>query len=617
MPYRRSRRIAAAAIVLCAACTAARSSSPRAHNATDVVRGDAGQRMDAYLSRASAFGFSGSVLVADSTGVVLAKGYGMADAARGIPNTPATLYDMGSMVKQFTAAAILLLESEGKLSTNDRLARFYPSVPSDKADITIHQLLTHTSGLVGNVVGDYDRVGRDSAIGLLWRAPLLSPPGQQFNYSNAGFALLGAIIEQVTGMPYERFMRQRLFDPAGMRETGYHLSIADSSRVAHTYTPPVDHGTPAARLAASNGPWWGLMANGGMLTTVWDVYRWEQSLRRGHPLPGSLQAKQFAEQFRRSPTLAHGYDWWIEPAEDGGVQLNRGGDAPPFGLNAEYRRYPKDGSAFILLANTRHHGASTRRFVMPNLRRSYLGTRSFDVPEARRATAEKLLGLAGYYVLDSAAFLHLEPRDGRLIVSAFGQRAADVLIVNRDSTNLRNRRLANERMVAVVRALATRDSAAAATGLGSAARGTRLMAAWGDAEQFYGRFRCVDVLGSDRLDRGALLTTVRLSFADSTKTVRSTWNGAVPIVNSDDGALVNNFGFAIDSPVDAGVWSPYWYVDANTIVTYDLSSDLALRANVVRDASGAAIALDFVVPGGTVRSTRAATPPPLAPAWCR
>ena len=608
---------AAMSAAIISACQPVRSSSPATGTPTEIVLGDAGQRMDRYLTRAAAFGFSGSVLVADASGVLLSKGYGMADVSRGVRNTAGTFFDMGSMVKQFTAAAILLLETEGRLSTTDRLSKFYPSVPADKADITIHQLLTHTSGLLSDVARDYDQVGRDSAIALMWKAPLLSRPGEQFNYSNTGFALLGAIIERVSGLPYERFMQERIFAPAGMRETGYNLPIGDSSRIARTYTPPVDHGTPAERLRDSKGPWWGLMANGGMLTTVWDIHKWEQALERGRPISHAIQAKQFAEHFRRSPTLAHGYDWWIEPAEDGGIQYNRGGDAPGLGLNAEYRRYPKDGSVFVLLANNRHHGWSSRRYIVPNLRRLYLGSAAIDVPAVSPARPDVLRPIVGHYVVDSTAFLRVESDGGRLVVSAIGQRAADIVIFNRDSTSLRNRRAANDRMVAVVRALATGDSAAAATSLGSAGRGTRLIAAWRDAERIFGRFRCVEVLGTDRLDRGVFLTSVRLRFADSTKVVRSTWNGAVPIVNSDDGALVNNFGFAIDSPVDAGVWSPYWYVDGETLVTYDLISNQTLRAAVVRDGAGAVVALDFRLPGESVRATRVDARPDVPPAPLR
>jgi CubicO group peptidase (beta-lactamase class C family) len=571
--------------------------------ATTIVRGEAGARLERYLSRAGAFGLSGAILVADTNGIVLRNGYGQ--AAPGARVRPDMIFDMGSMVKQFTAAAILLLESEGKLATTDTLAKFFPQAPADKAGITLHQLLTHTAGVTNNLSGDYADVDRDSAVHVVLNTRLLSPPGRTFNYSNLGFSTLAAIIELVNGQPYERFMQERLFGPAGMRETGYHLPGLDTSRVAHTFTLPVDHGDPATRLAsAPRVPSWNLMGNGGMLTTVDDIYAWELALRRGHPISHVIQRKQFAEQFRRTPTLAIGYDWWIEPAEDGGVQYNRAGDAPPLGLSAEYRRYPKDNSVFILLANNRHHGASTRRFLMDNMRRLFLGDAPLDPPATRLAPAQELAKVAGTYRVDSASYVVVRADAGRLSVSAIGQRAANVMIFNGDTVSIRNRALANDRMAATIRALAAQDSAAATASLGSPGRGVFLMAAWRDAEKVYGKFRCAEVLGTDRLDRGVLLTTARLTFADSVKVVRSTWNGTVPVVNSDDAGLENNFGFAIDAPVEAAVWSPYWYLDGDVLLTHDLLTNRTLRARIVRGAEGTAAELLFETPGETIRAIR-------------
>src|SRR5215208_347321 len=210
-----------------------------------IVHGAAGARMDRYLEAAQHFGFSGAVLVADREGIVLRKGYGQADANRRI--SPEMLFDMGSMAKQFTAAAVLLLESEGKLSVNDRLSRFFPNVPPDKRDITLHQMLTHTAGLVSDVADDYDQISADSGLRALFAEPLVSLPGQAFNYSNAAYATLATLIERLTGKSYDAFMAERIYGPAGMTHTGYRIPNLDSSLVAHTYTPPVDHGTPAER----------------------------------------------------------------------------------------------------------------------------------------------------------------------------------------------------------------------------------------------------------------------------------------------------------------------------------------------------------------------------------
>ena len=598
------------------ACASPRAEVPGIVPASTVVRGEAGRRIDQYLTHSEAFGFSGAVLVADSTGIVLRKGYGFADVARGKVITPDMLFDMGSMVKHFTAAAILLLESEGRLRVTDSLRRFFPEAPPDKASITLHQVLTHTAGIIGNVGRDYAHISRDSALKVIWAAPLLSPPGQSFNYSNAGYSLLAALIEKVSGKPYEQFLKERVLLPSGMRESGYHLVALDTARVARTYTPPVDHGDPATRLAQARGPSWNLMGGGGILTTVDDVFRHDLSLRRGSPITDAIQAKQFAEQFRRTPVLAHGYDWWIEPAEDGGIQYNRAGDAPGLGVSSEYRRYPADGSVFILLANNRHHGGSTRRFVMSAMRRLYLGrAQSIPMP-VRPVRASDAARITGTYRVDSTSYLIVSAERGRLVLSALGQTAANLLIAERDTANMRARDEANARMLATVRALATQDSAAAAASLGSPARARRLLPAWLDAERIFGPFQCMESLGTDRLDRGVLLTTARLRFRDSIKAVRSTWSGTVPLVNSDDGELVNNFGFAIDSPVDAGVWSPYWYVQGDTLLSHDLFTGRPFAATMTRDGLTNVSEIVFDGPRGRIRATRVAGSDRVSPSWC-
>ncbi len=586
------------AVCLCALLAGCGRASVR--SSPEISVGEVGARLDDYLSRVANFGFAGSVLIADSSQVLLSHGYGLANEARNQPNTASTIFDMGSIVKQFTAAGILLLESEGKLRTTDSIARFFPEAPADKAAITLHQVMTHTSGIVGDVAGDYDAVGRDSALKVIWASPLVSVPGKQFEYSNAGYSLLGALIERITGKPYEQFLRARLLDPAGMHETGYRLTNLDSSRVAHTYTPPTDHGTPAERLATSRGPWWNLMANGGMLTTVTDLYKYELALRRGTPVSKVIQAKQFAEQLRRSPTLANGYDWWIEPAADGGIQYNRGGDASQYGLNAEWRRYPKDHSTFIVLSNNRHHGWSSRRYILPNLRMVYLGSAGLTPPWVARAEGAQLAPLAGVYRIDSGSYIRIDTSRGRLTLGATGQSAVNVLVFNRDSGSMRNRDRINDRALAGVKALAMRDSAGSVNFLGSALRASELTRTWKGVESRLGAFRCASVLGSDRLDRGVFLTTVRLRFADTTLTVRFTWTSAGPEVNVDDDEQRKTVGFAADSPVDVAAWSPYWYLSGDAIVTYDMNTNQTLRGRRVGND------LVFELPGREVRATKVA-----------
>ena len=166
------------------------------------VHGPKAARIHEYLTRATAFGFSGSVLVARDGEIVLHAGYGKADRDAGVPVTPETVFDIGSITKQFTAAAILALEEEGKLRVEDPISRFFDEVPADKRAITVHLLLTHSSGLRGGFGGDYQRMPRDSLVRLVLDSELLWAPGTRFRYSNEGYSLLGAIVEQLSGRSY-------------------------------------------------------------------------------------------------------------------------------------------------------------------------------------------------------------------------------------------------------------------------------------------------------------------------------------------------------------------------------------------------------------------------------
>ncbi len=192
---------------------------------------------------------------------------------------------------------------------------------------------------------------------------------------------------------------------------------------------------------------------------------------------------------------------------------------------------------------------------MSHMRRLYLGAGTADPTAVRPAAATRLASVTGTYRVDSGSYITVAADNGHLALNAFGQAAANTFIFNRDTTSLRNRARANDRMVDVIKALATQDSTAAAVALGGPERGRQLLGAWRDAERQFGDFKCVRVPGTDRLDRGVFLTTVTLQFADSVKTIRSTWSAAGPIPNSDDAELVNNFGFAVDSPVYISVFA--------------------------------------------------------------
>ena len=184
-------------------------SAARRTSATQQVApsSDAARRVDDYLTRLVPYGFSGAVLIARDDQIVLKKGYGLANRTSGQPYTPDLVASVGSVTKQFTGAAIVKLEAQGRLRTSDPISKYLPGVPADKASITIHHLLTHTAGFAGDLGGrDDDPITRDALVAKVLAAPLVSKPGEQFEYSNEGYALAGAIVERASGQGYEEYL---------------------------------------------------------------------------------------------------------------------------------------------------------------------------------------------------------------------------------------------------------------------------------------------------------------------------------------------------------------------------------------------------------------------------
>jgi CubicO group peptidase (beta-lactamase class C family) len=182
---------------------------------------NAAEKIDEYLSRSAALGFSGAILIAQNGKIVLNKGYGYADRKRRIPFTPSTVYNLESTTKQFVAAGILKLEEQGKLKTTDLLTKYFDNVPEDKKEITLHHLLTHTAGLNGMSGDDFEVIERNAAVRRILDSKLRWAPGTKWAYSNPGYTLLAVVIEKVSGEPHEKFLREQLWIPAGMIDTGY------------------------------------------------------------------------------------------------------------------------------------------------------------------------------------------------------------------------------------------------------------------------------------------------------------------------------------------------------------------------------------------------------------
>ncbi len=320
--------------------------------ADGTVRGELAGRLDDHMKKLESGGFSGVLLVAKGGGVILAKGYGMANRDKKIRVTADTVMCIGSVTKQFTGAAILKLETQGKLKVQDPITRYFKDVPADKAGITLHHLLAHSAGFEAELGDDYQKIGRDEFIRLALKSKLRNKPGERHRYSNVGYSLLGAVIEIVTGKPYERYVHDQLFVPAGMTKTGYLLPRWTPNELAHGYLRDgKDWGTMRDKSWDSDGPYWHLRANGGILSTAGDMYRWHLSLLAETVLPKSAKDKYFKPHVPERPVGGshYGYGWVIDHTPRGTKVITHNGSNGIFAADC-YRFI--DDNVFLFIASS-------------------------------------------------------------------------------------------------------------------------------------------------------------------------------------------------------------------------------------------------------------------------
>ena len=290
-------------------------------------------------------GFSGGVLLARGDEVILRKAYGSAFDAGGQRATTETVFDLGSITKQFTAASILLLEQEGKLRTADPIGRYVDGLPAEKAALTLHQLLTHTSGLGDAHGGDHEAVDKAEALKRIAAQKLRFPPGSSFSYSNSGYTLLAAVIERVSGMSYIDFVRRRLFVPAGMTSTGFYNEPLWSGRaVFHGYANGEDTGD----VARMPGPFWTVIGNGEALSTLDDMRAWIRFLHGGKLLKASQLAKMTKGYVSRTSGGRWGYAMQMYDFPIG-LALGHGGVGD--GGNSEAYYVPQHDLVMVLHSN--------------------------------------------------------------------------------------------------------------------------------------------------------------------------------------------------------------------------------------------------------------------------
>jgi CubicO group peptidase (beta-lactamase class C family) len=294
--------------------------------------------------------FRGSVLIARHGEILLSKGYDWADVASRVPNTASTRFRIASITKQFTAMAILQLQEQGKLRVHDHVSAYLPNTPAAWHAITLHHLLTHTSGIPDyTTLPNFDAASTETltplqAIDLFRDQPLEFPPGTRWKYDNSGYQVLGYLVTLLSGLSYPRFLRRHIFTPLRMADSGYdanHPALPLHATGYATWTEPAGYIDMSV-----------VFADGSLYATVGDLYRWDREVTSAHPTIVSRDSLR--QMFTpwvptdSSRALYYGYGWFIG-TEGGHRFIDHTGDLN--GFISDNGFFPDDEATLIVLSN--------------------------------------------------------------------------------------------------------------------------------------------------------------------------------------------------------------------------------------------------------------------------
>jgi CubicO group peptidase (beta-lactamase class C family) len=288
--------------------------------------------------------FNGSVLVCKDNETVLKSGYGMANFEHDISNTPNTKFRIGSITKQFTAMAVMLLEERGKLKVKDCITKYITDAPQAWDALTIHHLLTHTSGVPSfTSMPEYRRdmmlaQSIDQMVVRFREKPLNFVPGEEFEYSNSGYFLVGVLIEKASGVSYDEFIRKEICQPLKLHNTGYDRFRTVLKHRASGYIRRADIIVHDDYLDMSQ-PY----AAGALYSTVEDLNRWDQALRRRELISQDRYKKMFTPEKN-----GYAYGWSVRP-KSGRKTISHGGGIN--GFRSHILRHPEENLCVVVLCN--------------------------------------------------------------------------------------------------------------------------------------------------------------------------------------------------------------------------------------------------------------------------
>jgi D-alanyl-D-alanine carboxypeptidase len=368
------------------------------------------REMDELLSKAYPPGEPGAAVIVLKGGkTLLRKGYGMADVELGVKVEPDMVFRLGSVTKQFTAAAVLLLAEQGRLSLSDDMTKFFPDYPAKGRVVTVEHLLTHTSGIRSYTGIPAWRAmwRRDMTVAelidLFKNEPPDFAPGEEWRYNNSGYILLGAIIEKVSGQTYEQFLQKNIFEPLGMKHTFYGSAARVIPRRVPGYTMTKE-GLQNAEYISMTQPY----AAGSLLSNVDDLALWDAAL--------------YTEKLLKQASLQRAWTPYVLK------------DGTPTGYGFGWGRWQYEGHT-VIEHNGGIHGFSTVGIRMPDDRVyvAVLTNRDYDSPDD---IALRLAALAAGKPLRPSVAVQIKPEEMDALVGVYQSNGREAYQVRREGARL-------------------------------------------------------------------------------------------------------------------------------------------------------------------------------------
>jgi len=348
---------------------------------------------DLMKARAELGEFSGAILVARNGNLILENAYGLANIELNVPNDIDTKFKIGSITKQFTAILVLQMVEKGLIDLNKTIFDYLPEYPSPQGKkITIHQLLSHTSGIPNFTArpqfSHSNHYSKRELMGIFASLPLDFEPGSSFTYSNSGYVVLGLILEKVSGKSYERLMHDNIFKPLNMNNTGIDEARRILKKRASGYDDIRTDRTNADYCDSTS-----CYATGDLYSTVGDLYKWDQALNTDQ-----LLSKEYRDLMFKVEKNNYAYGWMRENFNyQGGtikkVAFQHGGRLP--GFTSSIHRFPEENSTIIILSNAMSSG-----LIVPLYKDivAIINKQTYEIPKPlTNETRHQLIEMSSFY----------------------------------------------------------------------------------------------------------------------------------------------------------------------------------------------------------------------------